>query len=523
MRITHSERFRRYRDDQVMLRACMYAHWTLPQLMVDLQVLQGGHTAVVERDYQELGALLVNNLAPKLTALLFPAGRSFFNSKPGKNLRAKMTEMGADDSAINAQFAKMETDASQRVFMNAGYAQLIQALRHLIVTGNVLLHRDSDRGDFVAYGLQSYTCIRDGQGRAIDIVLRECTPFSQLDQTIQSALRMKNRSKYRTEAGEQSPNVDLYTRIELKRDKLGKQYWDVTQEADEIPVGSGGRYPEHLCPWISLTWNIIAGENYGRGLVEDYAGGFAKISDGAHAMALYGIEMMRVINVVAPGSGADVDDMANAENGQYVQGVASEIQAYEAGDATKFAAMQAWLQQTFDNLARAFMYKGNTRDAERVTAYEIRADALEADTTLGGNYSSLSAQLQVPCAHILMTEVQPENFGALVVGEIDIEVIAGIPALGRSMDVQNLVEAAQNALAIVPGLMQISRRIDPDKVIDMILTAAGVDTSLIYKSDQQMADEAEAAMAQQQGQAALTQQAAASEAVEQLQNLGATA
>ncbi len=519
MRVTHSERFRRYRDDSVILKCLMYAHWTQPQLMADLSIIHGGTAPVVERDYQEHGALLVNNLAPKLCALLFPAGRSFFNSKPGLNLSKAMQAQGMDESKINATFAKMETDASLRVFMNAGYAQLIQALRHLIVTGNVLLHRDSKEGDFTAYGLQSYSCLRDGKGRAIDIVLRESTPITMLDQTIQSALRMRDRGRYQQVAGN-TPNVVLYTRIELKQDPSGRRYWEVTQEADEIAVGTTGHYPRHLCPWICLTWNIIAGENYGRGLVEDYAGGFAKLSDGAQAMALYGIEMMKVVNLVSPGSGADVGELAGAENGEYVQGVAGEVNAHEAGDAAKFGAMQAWLQATFDNLAKAFMYKGNTRQAERVTAYEIRADALEADTTLGGNYSSLSAQLQVPCAHLLMTEVEPENLGALITGDLQLEIIAGIPALGRSIDVQNLVEAATNILAIVPGLMQTSRKIDPEKLIDMMLTSAGVDTTLIYKSEQQLAADAEAAAAQQAGQAQMMNQAAASEAVETLKGLG---
>lgn len=518
MRVSHSERFRRYRDDATILKCELYAHWTLPQLMVDLAVHHNGTTAVVERDYQEYGALLVNNLAPKLVALLFPAGRSFFNSKPGKNLKAAMLKRGMDESAVNAQFAKMETEASLRVFLNAGYAQLIQALRHLIVTGNVLLHRDSKRGDFTAYGLQSYSCRRDGKGRAIDIVLRESTPINSLEQTVQTALRMKDRGRYANP--ETAPNVMLFTRIELKKDDSGRDYWEVTQQADEVDVGTTGRYPYHLCPWICLTWNLVAGENYGRGLVEDYAGGFAKMSDGAQAMALYGIEMMKVVNLVSPGAGADIDSLANSENGEYVQGNAGEVQAHEAGDAAKFSAMQAWLQATFDSLAKAFMYKGNTRDAERVTAYEIRADALEADTTLGGNYSSLSAQLQVPCAHVLMTEVEPDNLGVLITGDLQLEIIAGIPALGRSIDVQNLVEAATNALAIVPGLMQISRKIDPDKVVDMILTSAGVDTSLIYKSQEQLAQEAEAQAQQQAGQQAMMQQAAAAEAVETLQGLG---
>lgn len=516
-RISHKQRFGKYRDDTVIQKAIKYAHWTLPQLMADLSLQLNGTQHILERDYQEVGALLVNNLAPKLAAMLFPSSRPFYKIDAADSLIEAAQSKGMTKVELTSHFAQLEQKSCQRIFLNASYAQIIQLLRHVIVTGTGLLYRDSKGGKFVTYGLQSFSCRRDGQGTLLDTVVREYTHIEALAPTVQSALRMANRGRYQRE--DDCPPVELYTRIQRKVGSSGKVYFEVSQEADEIPVGTTGIYPENLCPWQVVTWSLIAGENYGRGLVEDFAGGFAKLSDGSHAAALYGIELMKVVNLVAPGMGADIDELANAESGEYVQGAPGAVSAYENGDATKLAVMRQELAAVVENLSRAFMYKGNTRDAERVTAFEIKQDALEADNVLGGAYSTLAAGMQVPLAHITLTEVNSDMLEGIVTDTVELNIIAGIPALGRATDVQNLILAAQDAIGIIPGLMQVDKRIDGQKILDMIMAGSSVDTSMIYKSDEQLASEAKAAQQTQQGQSQMMDAAAAADATDTLQSI----
>lgn len=516
-RLSHKARFGKYRDDTVILKAEKYAHWTLPQLMADLSLNLDGTQHILERDYQEVGALLVNNLAPKLAGMLFPSSRPFYKIDAADSLVDAAAAKGMAKTELASHFAQLEQKSCQRIFLNASYAQLIQLLRHAIVTGTGLVYRDSKAAKFVTYGLQSFTCRRDGQGTLLDTVVREYTHIDALEPTVQSALRMANRSRY--QRADDCPPVELYTRIQRKVGGSGKVYYEVTQEADEIPVGTTGVYPEYLCPWQVVTWSLIAGENYGRGLVEDFAGGFAKLSDGSHAAALYGIELMKVVNLVAPGMGADIDELANAESGEYVQGAPGSVSAYENGDATKLQVMRAELEATITNLSRAFMYKGNTREAERVTAFEIKQDALEADNVLGGAYSTLAAGLQIPLAHICLTEVNSDMLEGIVTSTIELNIVAGIPALGRASDVQNLILAAQDAIGIIPGLMQVDKRIDGQKILDMIMAGNSVDTAMIYKSQEQLDSETKAALAEQQGQAQIMDAAAAADATDTLQTI----
>lgn len=516
MRVTHKALYDRYRDHGVLTKCTQYAKWTLPQLMADLTILNGTQ-AVLERDFQEVGPLLVNNLGAKLAGLLFPTSRPFYKIKPGAELVRAAEQQGVKKSELQSGLSRMEMESCQQLFLNASYAQLVLLMQHLIVTGNALLYRDSEAQKTHAYGLQQYVVRRDGRGTALDTILREYTDFESLDISIQSALNARSRGRYKPEnAG--NNRVELYTRI--KRDTLpsGGVVYSITQEADGILVGKPGSYPEHLCPWQPVTWNLISGENYGRGLVEDYAGGFAKLSDMSHASTLYGIAMAKVVNLVKAGSGADIDELANAETGEYVSGDKDSVVAHEGGDANKLKQMTAEIELVFQRLSRAFMYKGSTRNAERVTAFELKQDAMEAETTLGGVYSALASSLQVPLAHVLLTEVDPGMMEGIVTERIKLGIIAGLPALGRQADVQNLAAAAQDAAAIVPILTQADKRVDGSKVFDLIMAASSVDTSEFFKSEDQLAAEAQA---EQQELAGLGQMQTATTLQDQANQLAA--
>lgn len=512
---TYKTLFGKYRDDVVIQKAVQYSRWTLPQLMADMTLVSNGQAVVLERDFQEMGALLVNNLSAKLTGLLFPSSRPFYKIKPSPALKAAAQAKGIKEKDIAAGLAQLEQKSCQQLFLNASYEQLVLALKHLIVNGSVLLYRDAANNKTLSFGLQNFSVRRDGRGNLMDCILREYTDFEALPLAVQAVLGTMHPGRYKPE-NFGSNRVELYTRVKRGWDTEGKVLYIVSQQADDVPVGTPGSYPEHLCPWQVPCWSLIAGENYGRGLVEDYAGGFAKLSDTSHAATLYGIAASKVVNLVAPGMGADLDELQNAETGEYVQGTEGSVQVYEAGDAKKMEQLRMELDALFQRLARAFMYKGNTRDAERVTAFEIKQDALEAENTLGGVYSSLSASMQIPLAHVLLTEVDEGMMEGIVTAQIKLDIMAGIPALGRQADVQNLAAAAQDAAAIIPVLAQLSNRIDKERVLDVILAGQSVDSSTIFKDEATMTAEAAAAQQEAQGQEQITQSTTLADQSQQL-------
>lgn len=514
----YKARFLKYQDSTVVHKSTQYAKWTIPALMADLTTGTNGRVTL-ERDFQEIGPLLVNNLASKLAGLLFPSTRPFYKLSPSEKIKKNAAKKGVKEADLQAGLARMEMDSCKQLFMNASYNQLVIALKHLIVTGNVLMHRDSKRKKSTAYGLQSFACKRDGSGNLVDCIVREFTDFDSLPLDIQFLLRSAGKQRYDSR---DEIKVELYTRIKREVRLNDQVVYVVSQEADGQPVGEPGTYPEHLCPWHVVTWSLIAGEHYGRGLVEDYAGGFAKLSDVSHAGTLYTIASTKVVNLVSPGMGADIDELQDAETGEYVQGSKESVNVFEAGDAKKLEQVRMELDGIFTRLGRAFMYKASTRNAERVTAYELKQDAMEAETTLGGVYSSLAESWQIPLAHLLLTEVNPGMLEGIVTKTIKLDMLAGIPAMGRQSDVQNLLSASQDAAAIIPTLQQLSKRIDPQKVFDLIMAGQSVDTTLIYKDEETEQAEAEAAALEAQGQQQMAAATSMADQAAQLQQLTGT-
>lgn len=491
MRITHKALYRKLRDDSLISQWQQYAEYTLPHLMADpLQIASSGK-AIIERDFQEVGALLTNNLAAKLARLLFPTQYSFFKCEAGPAFKKHAISKGIDQLTLNGMFAKVESEANSRLFVNGGYAQLILFLRYLIVTGNALLYRNSTKGKLIAYGPSRYAVKRDTEGEMIDCVLQEYTTVEALPWDVQQVLRAKEPLKY----GRPECQVEKYTRIHRKWVK-GTAMYEVSEEVDTVPVGNTGQYPQALCPWIAATWNLIPGEDYGRGLVEDYAQAFAKLSSQSEAAALYGIEMMRVLHLVGSGSGGDADALATASSGEWHQGDPNQVGAYEAGDAQKLQQVEASIAVVVQRLSRAFMYQGNTRDAERVTRYELEQEAQEVEYVMGGNYSSISSTVHIPLANVLMTEVSDEALAGILTGEIRPDITSGIQALGRSADVQNLTLAAQEIGVIAP-LSQVDDRISISRVTDVVFAARGIDPTTVFRTEAELKAHREAVAAQQ--------------------------
>ena len=491
-RPTYRSLFLKFQDTYVVNRCEQYAKWTLPYLMADVSKVSMSGRVIVERDFQEIGALLTGNLASKLAQLLFPTQFPFFTAEASDEIKALARTRGIGDEELRSMFARMEVGANKRLFLNSGYAGLILMLKHLIVTGQCLVYRDSKDATITAYGLNQFATRRDGKGDLLDCVLRENTTVEALSPDLQAALRTANSAKY----GRPECPVEKYTRIHRVM-RNGRVGYEVSQQVDTVDVGKSGWYPKHLCPWMCPTWVLIPGEHYARGMVEEYAGGFARLSALSEGSALYTVEMLRVLHLVGASAGSTVDELALSESGEWIRADPNGVAVHEAGDAGKLEQTERVIERTVMRLARAFMYEGITRQAERVTAYELERQATEANNALGGVYSTLSGGIQVPLAHLLLTEVSEDALAGIVTGELTANITAGIPALGRSGEVQNLLLAAQEIAAVMP-VAQLDKRINPARIIDLILAGRSIDPRTVFftPAEQKANSQAEAAVNQ---------------------------
>ena len=199
---------------------------------------------------------------------------------------------------------------------------------------------------------------------------------------------------------------------------------------------------------------------------------------------------MRLVNIVDPTSGIDLDDIADAETGKFISGTTAKtgngVVAHEGGDAAKLQAVNAELQLLMQSLSIAFMYTGNTRDAERVTAEEIRANISEANQTLGGIYANISEVLHVRLAHILTLEEEPSLQSVLRTRGITLDVSVGLASLNRQAQVEKLQYLSNAIQLVLPPLVQASPRFNPDLIVDALCQGFGVDRESLSYTEQQL-------------------------------------
>ena len=165
------------------------------------------------------------------------------------------------------------------------------------------------------------------------------------------------------------------------------------------------------------------------------------------------------------------------------------------------ASIEARLQYVF------LLNSAVQRQGERVTAEEIRYVAGELEDTLGGIYSILSQELQLPLARILIDRLQQTK-------EIDIpsdlspRIVTGIEALGRGVDLRKIEYYVNFAIQVSQAAPAGIKR---GGCLSLAADSLGLDKTLLVMSDEEiqaMMLAQQQQMQEQQMQGEVTQEAA---------------
>ena len=118
--------------------------------------------------FQSVGSRGVNNLASKLLLLLLPPNQPFFRLAIQGKAKQQIDMQPQLKTAIEKSFSKIERDVMSKIESLAIRVPSFEALKHLIVGGNVLCHIPKE-GSMRVYGLNQYVCKRDGEGNVLEI------------------------------------------------------------------------------------------------------------------------------------------------------------------------------------------------------------------------------------------------------------------------------------------------------------------------------------------------------------------
>lgn len=137
--------------------------------------------------------------------------------------------------------------------------------------------------------------------------------------------------------------------------------------------------------------------------------------------------------------------LSKADNGEYVIGNPEDVGMLQFTNTSGIQVTQIELQQMRQELAAAFLMRSNaTRDAERVTATEVRLVAQELEGALGGTYSTLSQEMMSRRVRRLIFQMQAQSqLPEWPKDTVEPVILTGLEALGREAQVQNVAAALQ--------------------------------------------------------------------------------
>ena len=435
---------------------------------------------------QSVGARGVTNLAAKLLLALLPPNTPFFKLAVDPFELKKIAEDEKLKTKLETALSEIEQATLVEIETSATRVTANEAFLNLVATGNALLEVP-DEGNLKVYRLDRYVVQRDPMGNVLMIIVHEQIAPCMLDEDVQGRLGKDSDQK----------TVDLYT--VCKRSPNGKK-WDVWQEVKDIRLeDSEGSYPEDKCPFIPLRFTKIDGEDYGRGFVETYLGDLGSLETLTQALVLGSVAAAKILFLVKPNGLTQASTLASANNGDFVAGDKEDVHCLQLD---KFADLQVAAGQA-EKIERRLelgflLLAGVQRQAERVTAEEVRALVQELETSLGGVYSVLAQDFQLPLANALMARMsRDKRLPTLPKKIVRPSVTTGIEALGRGNDLQKLklfiMDAAQTF-----GPEVVARYVQPGEYFARSAAALGINTKGLVKTDEEIAEET--AQQQQQNQ-----------------------
>ena len=452
--------------------------------------------------FQGIGARGVNNLASKLSIALMPPNSPFFRFMVEPYTLKEMAQDEAARTSIEQQLGEYERAVMSEIETSGDRVAMHEALKHLIVGGNVLLHVGADKTRVIH--LDSYVVSRAPSGDVLEIVVVEHVSPNALDKATAANISGKLEGDEKT--------VEVYTHIERKN-----EFFNVYQEVKGTVVsGSKGRYKKGSVPFLPLRFSRIDGEDYGRGFVEELLGDLRSLEGLSQAIVEGAAAAAKVLFMVNPNGTTRMRTIAQAENTAIIEGNRNDVSVLQMDKFNDFRVAYQAMAGIEERLSQQFMLQSSVqRNGERVTAEEIRYLAGELEDTLSGIYSILSQEFQLPYVNRKIDVLtKAKKLPKLPDNIVKPTIVTGMEALGRGHDLRKLDMFIQGMTqALGPEVLQ--QYVNLQDYIKRRATALGIETEGLIKSQEQIAQEQQQAMQMQ-----MMQQAAPGVAQEGAKQLG---
>lgn len=491
-------------------RARRCAKLTIPYLIPEDDI---GKNETLPSLFQSVGANGVTNLASKLLMTMLPPNEPCFRLRVN-NMVMEQQEEQVDEAfktQVEKGLSRMEQAVLGDIEEKGDRSVVYEGNQHLIISGNGLYYDDPDFG-LRFFPLSRFVVSRDPSGNPIEIVTKEVLSLNSLDKETKEQIYAVLEIDDREYDGENDSSLAYSMREKDERDVDVFTYlyrngdtWNVFQECKGIELkGSRGTYKVETCPFFPVRMYSIAGESYGRSFVEMQLGDLTALESLKQALVEGAAISALAIGLVKPNGVTSSRSVTEARNGDFIEGDINDVQFLQVQKAADLRVALEEIKALEVSLKTAFlMMEGVRRDGERVTAEEIRTIARELEAGLGGVYTLISQEFQLPYIRSRMNRMTKEKrLPVLPKGVVAPSVVTGFEALGRGNDKQRLLEFLSTTMQTFSD--QALQYVNISDAIQRLASALGIPTEGLIKTEDEVMQEQQAA--QQQAQAQMSQQ-----------------
>lgn len=463
-------------------RAKKCSKLTLPSVMPEDDNVNGSNE--LHSGYQSVGARGTKNLASKLLLALMPPNTPFFKLVVDDVSKAELTSDKEAWSKIEEALGKMERIVQTHIETSGIRVTVFEALLHTIITGNVLLDVPEDEPARMM-SLRQYCVLRQSNGPVLKMVFKEEIHKENLTEAQKQTLGVEyaDNSVDNARYGIAKDTVCVYTCI--KRD--GSK-WAIHQEikGEKVPQ-SEGQTPIDAPRFIPIRWRKIDNEDYGRGFVEEVIGDLSSLEGLSQAIVEGAGIMSKIVFLVNP-NGVTSKNALESANGDITDGNADDVTVVQAEKAVDLSYVKQQADAIEKRLELAFLLNTAVqRQAERVTAEEIRFIAQELEDTQGGIYSILANEVLMPFLNRELTILQKKGkLPKLPKESIKVQIVAGLEALGRSHEL-NRLDALVKDLAQTFGPEALNKYINAGEYVRRRATALAVPPEGLLRTNEEIA------------------------------------
>lgn len=402
------------------------------------------------KPFSSVAARGVTNMSSRMLSALLP-----LNDLPFFRF-----ELNNGEAADPETYSYMET-LSHQIFSKLSTKNLRESLfltlQQLIVNGDCLMIMEDDYS-FRTYRLDQYVVRRDIDGSIVELIYLDWVPKNPNNDMYEAYDNNFFPSAWNSLNSLPDYQAN-FNRIVWNEDETRWDFYSEDETGEKVDEG------EYInTPFMPLRWIGVTGEDYGRSHCEEILGDVETLE--AYTKAL--IDGMTAASTfwvaVDPAGITDIDDVSQSPTGSFIGARQTDVFTLSPAQtiSPQLSAAQTAVEQMRREVGNAFLL-GSTgvRQADRVTATEVRMIGAEIENVLGGAFSAIARSLLEPIvrrtiALMIKADEVDERLAAEFMddGQLTINIVTGLQALSRDSDLTKLMQMGEMVRNLPPEAIQ---------------------------------------------------------------------